>query len=118
MLASGRSAGRLSRSGSAGLAVGIRWYAAACGCSQRCAGRDLHDLRSESLTVNRGKVTDSRQRSNVRDFLLCPGVLHLISYPLQPIGHEADGVLNEWISFVYSYLLRNPSTYANFNYLI
>jgi hypothetical protein len=38
---------------------------------QRCAGRDLEV--SESLIVNRGKVTDSRQRSNVRDFLLCPG---------------------------------------------
>ncbi|KAI0247581.1 hypothetical protein BJV78DRAFT_1244377 [Lactifluus subvellereus] len=47
-------------------------------------------LRSESLTINRGKVTESRQRSNVRDFLLCPGVLHFISYLLQSIEHEAE----------------------------
>ncbi|KAI0250332.1 hypothetical protein BJV78DRAFT_590763 [Lactifluus subvellereus] len=46
--------------------------------------------------INCGKVTDSRQRSNVRDFLLCPGVLHLVSYPLQPIEHEADDVLIHW----------------------
>jgi hypothetical protein len=35
------------------------------------------DLRSQSPTVNREKVTKGRQQSNVRDFARCHGVLPL-----------------------------------------
>ena len=40
------------------------------------------DLRSQSPTVNREKVTKGRQLSNVRDFARCHGVLCTSGLPL------------------------------------
>ena len=65
------------------------------GITNHCASVVLvADLRSQSLTVNREKVTNSRQQSNIGNFVWSHGVRVLYTPPHTPVGLHLE---SRWI---------------------